>query len=134
MPLYLAPALSLPMPHNLVPELPLPIPLKLAILLPLPMIFYHFYLVSFMTLRAVLALLPLPMPLILGPALPLPMPHNLTPALPLPHSAGSRQKSPVSPEHFHTYLQLEDPLGLLRAKFHVSMFLLSQSKHFLLHL
>merc|ERR1712212_624285 len=48
------------------------------------MIFYHFYLDFFMTLRAVLASLPLPMPLILVPALPLPMPHNLTPALPLP--------------------------------------------------
>ena len=42
------------------------------------------HLVSFMTPRAVLASLPLPMPLNLTPALPLPMPHNLTPALPLP--------------------------------------------------
>ena len=38
----------------------------------------------FFTLRAVLASLPLPMPLILVPALTLPMPYNLTPALPLP--------------------------------------------------
>ena len=60
MPLYLAPALPLPMPHNLAPALPLPIPPKLAIILPLPMIFYYSYLVSFMTLRAVLASLPLP--------------------------------------------------------------------------
>ena len=53
MPLNLAPALPLPMPYNLVPALPLPIPLKLAVILPLPMIFYHFYLDFFMTLRAV---------------------------------------------------------------------------------
>ena len=37
-----------------------------------------------MILRAVLASLPLPMPLIHTPALPLPMPDNFIPALPLP--------------------------------------------------
>ena len=52
MPLNHAPALPLPMPYNLAPALPLPMPLKLAPILPLPIIFYYFYLVSFMTLRA----------------------------------------------------------------------------------
>ena len=37
-----------------------------------------------MTLREILASLPLLLPLILAPVLPLPIPHNLTPALPLP--------------------------------------------------
>ena len=52
MPLNHAPALPLPMLYNLAPSLSLPMPLKLAPILPLPIIFYYFYLVSFMTLRA----------------------------------------------------------------------------------
>ena len=89
MPLNLDPAQ--PLPHNLAPVLPLPMPLKLAPILPLPLIFYYFHLVSFMTLRAVLASLPLPMPLNLAPALPLPMPLNIAPALPLPIRADIRR-------------------------------------------
>ena len=94
----------------------LPIPLKLAVIPPLPMIFYHFYLDFFMTLRAVLASLPLPMPLILVPALPLPMPHNLTPALPLPMplKPGPILSLPM-PLNFAPTLLLPMPLNLTLA-------------------
>ena len=44
------------------------------------------------------------------------------------------QKSLVSRGHSHTYPQLNNPLGVLHAKFQVSMFFLRQSKHFLFHL
>ena len=67
LPLNLAPALPLPMPHNLAPALPLPIPLKHAVILPLPKIFYYFYLVFLLTLRAVLASLSLPITSPKGP-------------------------------------------------------------------